>query len=42
MKLHFDLKEAKHEFVILLGQTGGGKSSIANAWEKSFLVNLLI
>ena len=31
MKLLFDLKEAKHEIAILLGQTGGGKSSIANA-----------
>jgi len=30
MKLHFDLKEAEHEIAILLGQTGGGKSSIGN------------
>jgi len=30
LNLLFDLQEAQHEIVILLGQTGGGKSSIAN------------
>ena len=31
MSLLFDVEKAEHEMVILLGQTGGGKSSIANA-----------